>query len=142
MDEGQMSSDHEGDHHPDASMVRHEEELEIGKQVRSLGALRARKSVEPEGVHEVAEKKTERAWLEHTDPNEADSGKIETLPDGSVSIPLFEEQLVITKRLVVRERVIVRKEVVTEEQRIDEEVRRERLEIEADPGIEVREIPS
>lgn len=37
-----------------------------------------------------------------------DSGQIETLADGSILIPVFEEQLVITKRLVVKEREIVR----------------------------------
>ena len=36
------------------------------------------------------------------DDVDADSGEVETLPDGSISIPVFEEQLVITKRLVVR----------------------------------------
>ena len=46
---------------------------------------------------------------------EADSGEVEVLPDGSVSIPVFQEELVIEKRLVVRERVIVRKHTVTED---------------------------
>jgi len=39
-----------------------------------------------------------------------DSGEIEYLDDGSVSIPIIDEELVVYKRLVVRERVIVRKD--------------------------------
>jgi stress response protein YsnF len=59
-----------------------------------------------------------------------DSGEIETLPDGSISIPVLEEELVVTKRVIVRERIIVRRNVVTERRRIDAELRRERVEFE------------
>ena len=46
--------------------------------------------------------------VEHVDTNEriaaeeGDSGEVELLDDGSVSIPVFEEVLIVTKRLVVR----------------------------------------
>ena len=49
---------------------------------------------------------------ERVPAGEGDSGEIEVLPDGSVSIPLFEEELVVTRRTVLRERVIVRKQLV------------------------------
>jgi uncharacterized protein (TIGR02271 family) len=61
-----------------------------------------------------------------------DSGKIETLPDGSISIPLFEEELVVTRRTVLRERVIIRKEEVTEWERVEAELRRETVRFETD----------
>ena len=64
-----------------------------------------------------------------------DSGEVERLPDGSVSIPVFEERLVVHKRKVVRERIVVRKRVVTEEARVGEELRRQRIEIEADRAV-------
>jgi len=38
-----------------------------------------------------------------------DSGRVETLPDGSVSIPVLEEQVVASTRTIVRERVVVRR---------------------------------
>lgn len=57
---------------------------------------------------------------------------METLPDGSVSIPVLEEELVVSKRMVVRERIIIRKRTVSEEQPIEAELRRERLEIDSD----------
>ena len=63
---------------------------------------------------------------------EGDSGEIETLPDGSVSIPVLEEELVVSKRLVVRERIIVHKDVATRVERIETELRRERVELEED----------
>jgi uncharacterized protein (TIGR02271 family) len=61
---------------------------------------------------------------------DGDSGRIETLPDGSVSIPLYEEELVVTKRIVLRERVLIRKETVTQRQRVTADLRREEVEIE------------
>ncbi len=68
---------------------------------------------------------------------EGDSGKIETLPDGSLSIPLYEEELVVTKRTILRERVIVRKEIAGRTQRVEAELRREHVEIDADDDVEV-----
>jgi uncharacterized protein (TIGR02271 family) len=63
---------------------------------------------------------------------DGDSARIETMPDGSVSIPLYEEELVVTKRIVLRERVLVRKETVTRPRRVEAELRREEVEIEND----------
>lgn len=61
-----------------------------------------------------------------------DSGEIETLPDGSISIPLVEEELVFRRETVLRERFVIRKENVTEWQRVQAELRRERVELERD----------
>jgi uncharacterized protein (TIGR02271 family) len=63
--------------------------------------------------------------------NENDSGEIEMLPDGSVSIPLFEEELVVTKRAVLRERIIIRKDVVTHWESVEAELRREHVSLDS-----------
>lgn len=118
-----------------AELLRHEEELRIGKESRELGAIRARKRVETEEVEELVPRQTEYADIERETPGGEDSGEIETLPDGSVSVPVFEEELVVTKRLVVRERVIIRKHTVTEDERVEAELRKERIEVEADEGL-------
>jgi uncharacterized protein (TIGR02271 family) len=77
----------------------------------------------------------EHVDVEHHPAGDTDSGEVETLEDGSVSIPVFEEELVVTKRLVVRERIVVRKRTTTEYQRVEAELRRERVEIDVDaPG--------
>ncbi len=36
-----------------------------------------------------------------------------------MSVPLLEEELVVTKRVVVRERIVIRKRTSTEKERID-----------------------
>ena len=119
------------------TIVRHEEQLNVEKVPTHAGSVRARKLVDAHHVEELVTRDIEDADLERVPAAEDDSGRIETLPDGSVSIPLFEEQLVITKRVVVRERVIVRKRTITEHHRVEAEIGRERIEIDADPGIQV-----
>lgn len=103
-----------------------------------VGAVRARKRVDTEHVSQRVERTRETADLERLPAAEGDSGEVETLPDGSVSIPLFEERLVVEKRLVLVERVVLRKHTLVEDQIIEGDVRRERIEVETDPGLEDR----
>lgn len=79
----------------------------------------------------------EQLVQERVPVTKGDSGEIETLPDGSLSIPLYEEELVVTKRTVLRERVIVRKQIATGTQRVEAHLRREHVEIDADDEVEV-----
>jgi uncharacterized protein (TIGR02271 family) len=116
-----------------AEVTVSEERLHVGSEREAVGSARAVKHVDVEQATARVERGSEHADLERAavDDVDADSGEVETLPDGSISIPVFEEQLVITKRLVVRERVIVRKHTVYEEQVVTADLRRERLEVEA-----------
>ncbi len=122
----------------DASVVRHEEEGRVAKRDAEVGSVSARKRVETRHVEEVVPRRVEHfGEIERTPPGEEDSGEIETLPDGSVSIPILEEELVITKRTVVRERIIVRKRTETEQQRVEAELQRERVEVEGEGDADV-----
>ena len=123
------------------SLLRSEEELEVGARTEEAGSgsVRARKHVETEQVEEVVPRQVEDADVERVAPSEGDSGEIETLPDGSVSIPILEEELVISKRTVVRERVVVRKRTRTEEHRVEAELRKERVELDTSGDVEVEE---
>lgn len=116
-----------------------EEQLQTGTQTEQIGAVRARKHVDVETVTSRVDRGTEHADLERSDVTDADadSGQVETLPDGSLSIPVFEEQIVVTKRLVVRERVIVRKHTVYEEHVVTADLKRERLEVETEGDVVV-----
>jgi uncharacterized protein (TIGR02271 family) len=112
-------------------LIRHEEELRIGVQEIETGTVRARKEVTTEAVSTPVTRQVEEYdHLDRVAPVEGDSGQIETLEDGSISIPILEEELVITKRLVVRERVILRKRVTTEQQLVEAELRREHISVE------------
>lgn len=121
--------------HDDVSVVRSEEELRVGRETHELGRVRAVKHVESERVQQVVPRGVEHAELERAEVVAGDSGQVETLPDGSVSIPVFEEQIVVEKRLVVRERVILRKHTVTEDHLVEADLKRERVEIETDGNV-------
>lgn len=120
----------------EASVIRREEELDVGTTSVEVGSVRARKSVETFPIEQTVERNVEHANVESLPPAAEDSGEVETLPDGSVSIPIFEEELVVTKRMVVRERVVIRKSTVTDEHVIEADLKRERIDIEADPSVE------
>jgi stress response protein YsnF len=98
---------------------------------------RITKDVDAERVAKYFPRDVEDIEMEHIDPNEEDSGEIETLPDGSLSIPILEEELVITKRVVVRERIIIRKQIQKEQVLVEADLRRERVSIVADPEVEL-----
>lgn len=117
----------------EASLVEHEDELRVDVVPRDAGSVHAATRVESVHVRESFPRQVERVREMDRRPAEpGDSGQVETLEDGSVSIPVFEEELVVTKRLVVRQRVIVRKEVVTERQLVEADLRRERVDVEVD----------
>lgn len=122
-------------------VVLSEERLEVGTETERTGSARAVKHVDVEQVTTRVERGTEHAQTDvvPVPDGEGDSGQVETLPDGSLSIPVFEEQIVVTKRLVVRERVVVRKHTVYEEHVVSADLKRERLEVEADEGVVVQD---
>ena len=117
--------------------VRHEEELVVDRAEQELGAVRAKKHVDHERETRVVTRHVEHADVERLSAADADSGEVEFLPDGSVSIPILEEELVVTKRLVVRERIVIRKRTTVAHEQIDAELRKERVELEADPALDV-----
>ncbi|MDP9444940.1 MAG: YsnF/AvaK domain-containing protein, partial [Actinomycetota bacterium] len=122
----------------EASVTRHEEQLRPAVEEREAGRVRVRKYVESQPVEEVVPRRVEHGDAAERRPAEAgDSGEVEMLDDGSVSIPIFEEELVVTKRLVVRERMIVRKTTVIDEHRLQTELRRERVEVETEGDVDV-----
>ena len=120
-------------HEEAAAVTRHEEHAQVGTELTEAGSVRVRKHVETYPVTEVVPRNIEHAdTSERIAAEEGDSGEVMTLEDGSLSIPVFEEVLVVTKRLVVRERVIVRKRTVIDEYTLQTDLRREHVTVEGD----------
>ena len=109
------------------SLVRHEEEVTVDKRWEGVGYARVRREVESGVARAEYPVQHDELAHERVPVGANDSGKIETLPDGSISVPLFEEELVVTKRTVLRERVIIRKETVTDFETVEAELRREHI---------------
>jgi stress response protein YsnF len=134
-----MNSESDSDHlDDDAEVIRREEELAVGRVEREAGRVRIRKVIEEQPFEDVVARGIEHADFERTPANPDDSGKVEQLPDGSVSVPVFEEQLVVEKRVVVRERVLIRKRVEEVAQPVRADLRREVMEVDVDPEAEGR----
>lgn len=121
----------------EATVQLSQEQLRVGTERVESGRVRARKEVDTERVTRTVERGVEHADVDRAPALEGDSGQVETLPDGSLSIPVFEEQLVVEKRLVVRERIVVRKHTLFEEHQVEADLRRERLEIETEGDVEL-----
>lgn len=123
----------------EGDMTLHEERLQVDTVTEETGRVRAVKHVDTDTRETVVPRGVEHADLERVsvaaEDSGQDSGEVETLPDGSLSIPVFEEQLVVEKRLVVRERVIVRKHTVYEEHVVSAELKRERLVFETEGDV-------
>jgi uncharacterized protein (TIGR02271 family) len=117
--------------------MTHEERQRATQDLSQPGTAQVGKDVSVNRVAEHFPRDVEDIEMEHIDPNEEDSGEIETLPDGSLSIPILEEELVITKRVVVRERIIIRKQIQKEQVLVEADLRRERVSIAADPEVEL-----
>ena len=120
-------------HEPELVLAK--EQLRVGTEATEVGAVHARKRIEHAEATQVVPRGTEHADLNREAVLEGDDGEVHVLDDGSVSIPVFEEQLVVTKRLVVRERVVLRKHTVYEDHVVSADLRREHLEVTADDAV-------
>lgn len=116
-----------------AGVVRHEEELEVALRPVNAGAVRAHKRVESDHVREVYHREVEHFdTVDRVAVGGDDDGRILTLDDGSISIPLFEEVVEVAKRAVVRERVLIEKHAEVDTYEVSARLRRERVDADVD----------
>ena len=121
----------DGERRPQANpgFVLHEEQAVVSTDWSEAMHGLARRVVEHRDVAEEYPRSVERLSEERVPVADGDSGEIEVLPDGSISIPLYEEELVVTTRVVLRERVVIRKELVEASQTVYATLRREQAEV-------------
>jgi uncharacterized protein (TIGR02271 family) len=107
---------------------RTEEELAAGTREVEAGQVSVRKNV-----------RTDRESIEV--PTRHEEVSVERVPllgeasvaeigEDEVSVPVTEEEVVVSKRPVVKEEVRVRKDVVSDTEVVEEDLRREEIEIE------------
>jgi uncharacterized protein (TIGR02271 family) len=123
---------------PEDGVVRSEERLHVGSVLQDVGRVLARKLVGTRRDTQEVERSVEEVELDRTPAEPGDTGEVITLPDGSLSIPVFEEQVVVEKRLVVRERVVLRKYAVAHTEQVEADVRVEHVEVVAEPQVSDR----
>ena len=117
----------EGDE--DVTMIRHEEQVDIGVERRESGEATLHRRVESERFDETVPVHHEELEVERrpiNDPSEAaeDTG----MREGEESFTLYEERPVVSKKEVPVEEVRVRKRDVTKQEHVEGERRTERIE--------------
>lgn len=114
-----------------------EEELIPRKELREVGEVQIRTEVEEIPRSLDVEALREEVEVEHVPIGQVVSERREPWDDGDVLVvPVYEEQVVTTKRLVMREQLRIRRVATRETQHFEDIVRRERLIVEdpADTG--------
>ena len=119
---------------PEARLGLREGSFQAGSSWTHGDDIKLRKWVQSEPYYQAFNRDVEELDTDHVPPDAGDDGEVHELPDGTLSIPVFEEQIVVTRRTVVRERVLLRRQIVAETVQVNEEVRREQFELETHDG--------
>jgi uncharacterized protein (TIGR02271 family) len=111
-----------------------EEEFLVRRDMRDVGEAHVRTRIEEVPARLEVDAFAEEVEVEHVPVGQVVSERSEPYQDGDVLIvPVYEEQLVVTKRLVLREQLRIRRVSTTQHQLLEDTLRRERAEVE-DPG--------
>jgi uncharacterized protein (TIGR02271 family) len=116
------------DAEPGQTIELREEQLVAHKELRELGEVDVRTEVEDVPGRLEVDAYREEVEIEHEPVGQVVSERGQSWEDNGVLImPIYEEQLVVTKRLVLRERLRIRRVATTERQLFEDTLRRERL---------------
>jgi uncharacterized protein (TIGR02271 family) len=108
-----------------------EEELVARKDRRDLGEIIVRTEIDTAPAQLEVEAQREEVEVIHEPVGQTVSKREEPWQeDGVYVVPVYEEQLVVSKRLVLRERLRVRRVRITERQLFQDTVQRERVIVE------------
>jgi uncharacterized protein (TIGR02271 family) len=111
-----------------------EEELVAHKDFREAGEVRIRTTIEEVPTRLEVEARREEVEVEHVPMGQVVTERLEPWEeDGVLTVPVYEEQLVVVKRLVLREHLRIRRVGTVERQLFQDTLRQERLVIE-DPN--------
>jgi uncharacterized protein (TIGR02271 family) len=111
-----------------------EERLVAHKEMRQVGEVEVRTVVEQVPGRLEVEAYSEEVVVEHVPVGQFVDERVEPWEeDGTLVVPIYEEQLVVVKRLLLKEELRVRRIGSTERRLIEEPVRRERVVV-SDPA--------
>ncbi len=113
-----------------------EEQLEATKTDRDAGEVRVHKHVVTEQKTIAVPVRREVADVERVSVADRPAGPGEAeFRDETVSVPLREEEVQVSKRPVVRGEVRVSKSAVTEQEQVSDQVRREEVDVEPEGDV-------
>lgn len=118
-----------------------EEELDVQKRGRQSGEVKVSKRVTTEQKQVTVPVSHEEVRVERVPAGRAASQQEAGFSSQDVSVPVMEEEVVVSKRPVVREEVRISKQTKTEQRPVSTQVRREEVDIKQDKGGEGRARP-
>ncbi len=129
IDQG-LSREDDHDRGDTPSVVRSEEELEVGTRQVESGSVRLRKWVETEDANLDVKLKRETAKVTRQPMDEVVSGA--EIGEEEIEMPLHREEAVVQKQVVGKERITLEKDTETETETVSDEVRKERVDVDED----------
>ncbi|MCA1647611.1 MAG: YsnF/AvaK domain-containing protein [Chloroflexi bacterium] len=116
------------DPEPAQSIELREEQLVARKELREVGNVEVRTELDDVPGRLEVDAYREEVEIEHEPVGQVVSERGQPSEENGVLIvPIYEEQLVVTKRLVLRERLRIRRVGTTDRRLFEESLRRERL---------------
>ncbi len=117
------------DHEADASMVRSEEQLQVGTEKVDAGRARLRKYVVTENVTKTVPVEREEVRIEREPLDEQDRARLSgtDLGEDEQEVTLTEDQVLVDKETVPVEEVRLDTDTVAEEQQVTDEVHKEQI---------------
>ena len=111
-----------------------EEELVVQRTMREVGEARIRTRVEEVPARLEVEANAEEVEVEHVPVGQFVSERRQPWEeDGTLVVPIYEEQLVVSRRLLLKEQIRVRRVAGSRRELFEDTLRRERLVVE-DPA--------
>ena len=123
------------DRDADATMVRHEEHLNVGTERQETGRARLRKYVDEEEQTVSVPVETESAHVVRRPVDGEVVGDGKAFQEQEVEMDLESERPVVSKETVAVEEVGLEKETHTENVQVSDSVRSERIEVEGDEDL-------
>lgn len=114
-------------------LIRQEERLQVGKEMLETGRIRLHRYVDVEPVEQAVHVFHEEYDIERI-PVSGDE-RTHSFEEGEQEIILHEERAILRKEVVPVERVRLTARKVEEDKTIRDELRRERIEVEPEPGF-------
>jgi uncharacterized protein (TIGR02271 family) len=122
-----------------------EEELVVQRKMRDVGEARIRTRIEEVPARLEVEATAEEVEVEHVPVGQVVSKRVEPYQDGDVLVvPIYEEQMVVTKRLLLREELRIRRVATTQRQLFEDTLKKETVEVEdaAQTGMVHEQFPT
>ena len=121
----------------DMRIQRHEEELQAQKVARNAGEVRVSKDVvEEEQTLEVPVTR-EQVTVRSTDVSDTDADTSQAFQEGTISVPVREEEVEVSKTARVAEELEIDKTTTQDTERVTDTVRKERVNVEEVGDVDV-----